>query len=101
MIMIITPTAITFSFFQLFFHFFITLLIHCSHFSHYCYSWWRLFLCLSITGKPLKIDALRVAIKDYDLKIEAANAEAAAALLSMQNASALSFNRVARRGKSC
>jgi len=54
----------------------------------------------TVTGKPLKIDALRVAIKDHDLKVEAANAEAAAALLSMQNASSLSFNRVARRGTS-
>ena len=54
-----------------------------------------------LPGKPLKIDALRLAIKNHDLKVETAHAEAAAAAaaaLLAQNASALSFNRVARRG---
>ena len=55
---------------------------------------------MSLSGKPLKIDALRAAIKDHDLRVEAANAEAAAAMLLIQNAPALSFNTVARRGTS-
>ena len=50
-----------------------------------------------IPGKPLKIDALRVAIKDHDLKVEAANAEAAAALLAAQD-SPMSFNSTLKRG---